>query len=48
MGISPDGRIAYVANPRSDDVTVVDVATLRVLKSVPAGSRAMMVAFSLD
>lgn len=35
--ITPDGRLAYVANLGSGDVTVIDVKSKRVVKTIPVG-----------
>ena len=35
--VAPDGKKIYTANGRSDDVSVVDAATLRVIATIPAG-----------
>jgi PQQ-dependent catabolism-associated beta-propeller protein len=37
VGLSPDEKTLYVANGLSDDVTVIDTDTRRVVKSVPVG-----------
>ena len=35
--LTPDGKFAYVANPVTDDVSVVDVASMREVKRIPVG-----------
>jgi YVTN family beta-propeller protein len=35
--MTPDGRKLYTANGISNDVSVIDVATLRAVKTIPAG-----------
>jgi YVTN family beta-propeller protein len=35
--LTPDGKTAYVANPVTDDVSVVDVATMKELTRIPVG-----------
>jgi YVTN family beta-propeller protein len=37
MGFHPDGKMLYVANGLSDDMTLVDTASGKALKTVPAG-----------
>jgi len=37
MEIHPDGSKLYVANGLTNDLTVIDVATLKAEKSVPVG-----------
>jgi YVTN family beta-propeller protein len=37
MALSPDGSKLYVANGLTNDMTIVDVATLKPEKSVPVG-----------
>jgi YVTN family beta-propeller protein len=36
--LTPDGKTAYVANPVTDDVSVVDVATLKEVTRIPVGA----------
>jgi YVTN family beta-propeller protein len=35
--LTPDGRTAYIANPVTDDVSVVDVASMKELTRIPVG-----------
>jgi YVTN family beta-propeller protein len=35
--LTPDGKVAYVANPVTNDVSVVDVASMKELKLIPVG-----------
>jgi YVTN family beta-propeller protein len=35
--LTPDGRTAYVANPVTNDVSVVDVATMKETTRIPVG-----------
>ncbi len=35
--LTPDGKTAYVANPVTNDVSVVDVASLRETTRIPVG-----------
>ncbi len=35
--LTPDGRTAYVANPVTNDVSVVDVATMKEVSRIPVG-----------
>ena len=37
MAISPDGTKLYSANGLTNDMTVIDAATLKAEKSVPVG-----------
>lgn len=37
IGLSPDGSQLWVANGLSDDVTVIDTATRRPVKTIRAG-----------
>lgn len=38
IGITPDGRALYTANGPSNDVSVIDVATLTVTARIPCGT----------
>lgn len=40
---SPDGRLAYVANEGSNDVIVLEVATMAVLATIPVGTTPIQV-----
>jgi YVTN family beta-propeller protein len=37
LTITPDNKIAYVANEQSDDVSVVDIASLKEVARIPVG-----------
>jgi YVTN family beta-propeller protein len=37
MAVHPDGSQLFVANGLTNDMTVVDIATLKPLRSVPVG-----------
>ena len=37
MALAPDGGKIYTANGRSDDVSVVDAVSLRVVATIQAG-----------
>jgi YVTN family beta-propeller protein len=37
MEMSPDGSKLYTANGLTNDVTIIDIATLKAVKSVPVG-----------
>jgi YVTN family beta-propeller protein len=39
MAITPDGAKLYVANGRSDSVSVIDTATNTKIKDIPVGKR---------
>jgi YVTN family beta-propeller protein len=36
--LTPDGKTAYVANPVTNDVSVVDVASMKEVKRIPVGA----------
>ena len=35
--LTPDGKTAYVANPVTNDVSVVDIASLKEVARIPVG-----------
>jgi YVTN family beta-propeller protein len=37
LDLSPDGSMLYTANGPSNDVSVIDLATQKVVKKIPAG-----------
>jgi YVTN family beta-propeller protein len=37
LALTHDGRKLYVANGRSNSVSVIDTMTLQVLKTIPVG-----------
>jgi YVTN family beta-propeller protein len=37
MELSPDGATLYTANGLTNDLTIIDVATLKAERSVPVG-----------
>jgi len=37
IGVSPDGRTLYTANGPSDDVSVIDIESRKVMKKIPVG-----------
>ena len=37
MALSPDGKKLYVANGRSNSVSVIDTDTLKVIRDIPVG-----------
>jgi YVTN family beta-propeller protein len=39
MAITPDGSKLYVANGRSNSVSVIDTGTDKVLREIPVGER---------
>lgn len=39
VALSPDGGTAYTANGLTDDMTVVDTRTMRVIATVRVGTR---------
>ncbi len=38
LALTPDDKQLYTTNGVSNDVTVIDVASLKALKSIPVGS----------
>jgi YVTN family beta-propeller protein len=48
IAISPDGRYAYVANGRANQVTIIDVPARAVIGAIPVGQRPWGVALSRD
>jgi YVTN family beta-propeller protein len=46
IGISADGQTLYTANGPSNDVSVIDVPTLKVLERIPVGQSPWGVAIS--
>jgi YVTN family beta-propeller protein len=38
MALSSDGKTLYSANGPSNDVSIIDVATQKVVKRIPAGT----------
>ena len=39
LAFSPDGKFLYTTNGNSNDISVIDVATDKVLKSVQVGEQ---------
>ena len=37
IAFTPDGKHAYVTNSDSNDVSVIDVAALKVIETIPVG-----------
>jgi YVTN family beta-propeller protein len=37
MALTPDGKKLYVANGRSNSVSVIDTGSLEVAKTIPVG-----------
>ena len=48
VDISPDGRIAHVANFDAGTVSVVDMATSTIVATVPVGGKLQSVVFAAD
>jgi len=48
IAISPDGRWAYVANGRANQVSVLDMQDRKVVASIPVGERPWGVALTPD
>ena len=39
LGFSPDGKFLYTTNGNSNDISIIDVETDEVIKSVPVGEQ---------
>jgi YVTN family beta-propeller protein len=39
LAVTPDGKSIYTANGQSNDVSVVDTATRKVVQKIPVGKR---------
>jgi len=46
VALLPDGKTAFTANGPSNDVSVIDAATHRVIKKIPAGGSPWGIAIS--
>ena len=46
--VAPAGPLAYVTNEKSDDVSVIDTATNKVVRTIKVGKRPRGVAISPD
>lgn len=46
LALTPDEKYLFTANGNSNDVSVIDVASLKVVKSIPAGQAPLGVASS--
>jgi YVTN family beta-propeller protein len=46
LAFTPDEKLLFVTNGNSNDVSVIDVPTLKVVKSMPVGSAPWGVAIS--
>jgi YVTN family beta-propeller protein len=46
VAVSDDGTRIYTANGPSNDVSVIDAATLKIVRRIPAGSMPWGVALS--
>jgi len=44
----PDGRFAYVSNPKDDSVSVIDIAAVRDAGRIKVGKGPKRVAFSVE
>jgi YVTN family beta-propeller protein len=44
----PEGRFAYVSNPKDDSVSVIDIAAVREVARIPVGKGPKRVAFSVE
>jgi YVTN family beta-propeller protein len=44
----PEGRFAYVSNPKDDSVSVIDIAEVREAARIPVGRGPKRVAFSVE
>jgi len=47
IAVSPDGRTVYTANGPSNDVSIIDAASLTVTKKVPVGQSPWGVAIGI-
>jgi YVTN family beta-propeller protein len=48
LDISPDGNFLYVANNLNDSMSIIDIQTGKVVKTIPVGHNPYTVAFSKD
>jgi YVTN family beta-propeller protein len=48
VAVSPDGRRIYVANGRGNSVSVIDSASLRIIKTIAVGQRVWGIAILPD
>jgi YVTN family beta-propeller protein len=44
----PEGKLAYVSNPRDDSVSVIDIEAVREVARIPVGKGPKRVAFSVE
>jgi len=44
----PEGRFAYVTNPKDDSVSVIDIAAVREVARIPVGKGPKRIAFSVE
>jgi YVTN family beta-propeller protein len=44
----PEGRFAYVTNPKGDSVSVIDIAAVREVARIPVGKGPKRIAFSVE
>jgi YVTN family beta-propeller protein len=48
IALAPDGKTVYLAAGRASKVVILDLATLKVTKTIPVGTRPWGVALSAD
>jgi YVTN family beta-propeller protein len=44
----PEGKFAYVTNPKDDSVSVIDIAGVREVARIPVGKGPKRIAFSVE
>jgi YVTN family beta-propeller protein len=44
----PEGRFAYVSNPKDDSVSMIDIEEVREVARIPVGRGPKRVAFSVE
>jgi YVTN family beta-propeller protein len=44
----PEGKFAYVTNPKDDSVSVIDIAAVREVARIPVGKGPKRIAFSVE
>jgi YVTN family beta-propeller protein len=48
VACDPEGRFAYVSNPKDDSVSVIDIAAVREVARIKVGKGPKRVAFSVE
>ena len=44
----PEGKFAYVTNPKDDSVSVIDIGAVRETARIPVGKGPKRIAFSVE